>query len=142
MSSPPSTSNLVPSLRLRHLSDSYLISLLSLFDLASLLDRRDYNLNTIADWSEILSMGEQQRLSIIRAIIHQPDYCFLDESTSGLDMKNEELAYKVLMEYCPNTCFVSVGHRLTLMKYHQQLLTIEEGGKWRIRKILNGEVID
>ena len=38
-----------------------------------------------AHWNRMLSLGEQQRLGIARAILHAPDYLFLDEATASLD---------------------------------------------------------
>src|SRR5262249_61599185 len=38
-----------------------------------------------AHWNRMLSLGEQQRLGIARAILQAPDYLFLDEATASLD---------------------------------------------------------
>jgi ABC-type uncharacterized transport system fused permease/ATPase subunit len=37
-----------------------------------------------AHWNRMLSLGEQQRLGIARAILHAPDFLFLDEATASL----------------------------------------------------------
>jgi putative ATP-binding cassette transporter len=85
------------------------------------------------DWSEVLSLGEQQRLAFARILINKPRYAMLDEATSALDIKNEENLYRHLLG--TNTTFVSVGHRPTLMKYHQLHLKISEGEEWEIERI-------
>jgi vitamin B12/bleomycin/antimicrobial peptide transport system ATP-binding/permease protein len=46
-----------------------------------------------AHWTQILSLGEQQRLSIARAILHAPDYLFLDEATASIDELSEANLY-------------------------------------------------
>lgn len=74
------------------------------------------------DWSEVLSLGEQQRVAFARILITKPKYAILDEATSALDLKNEASLYEHLVE--TNTTFVSVGHRESLQKYHQFLLEI------------------
>ena len=46
----------------------------------------------------MLSLGEQQRIGIARAILHAPDYLFLDEATASLDEPSEEALYRLLHE--------------------------------------------
>ncbi|KAD4982006.1 hypothetical protein E3N88_18677 [Mikania micrantha] len=46
-------------------------------------------LDTINEWSSVLSLGEQQRLAFARLLLTRPDLVLLDESTSALDEANE-----------------------------------------------------
>ena len=43
-------------------------------------------------WSHILSLGEQQRVAIVRALLNRPAILFLDEATSAMDEQNELIA--------------------------------------------------
>lgn len=52
-------------------------------------------LDYVADWSGMLSLGEQQRLAFARLLLAAPKLALLDEATSALDTRNEELLYKV-----------------------------------------------
>ena len=52
-------------------------------------------LDYVADWSGILSLGEQQRLAFARLLLAAPKLALLDEATSALDTRNEGLLYKV-----------------------------------------------
>ena len=72
-----------------------------------------------ADWSHVLSVGEQQRLAFVRALIYKPVWLFLDEET-------EAKVYTLLMEEAQQTTLVSVGHRSTLNKYHQKVLYLDK----------------
>jgi len=45
-----------------------------------------------------LSVGEQQRIAIIRSIIHEPQWIFADEPTSALDNKNADQVISLLMD--------------------------------------------
>ncbi|MBD0313709.1 MAG: ABC transporter ATP-binding protein/permease, partial [Microcoleus sp. T3-bin5] len=82
------------------------------------------------DWAEILSLGEQQRLAFARLLLTEPRYAILDEATSALDLDNEQHLYEQLQ--ATQTTFVSVGHRVSLVKYHQQILELLGDGSWRL----------
>lgn len=79
-----------------------------------------------ADWSHVLSGGEQQRLAFVRALIYQPAWLFLDEATSALDESTEAAMYQLVAELLPATVVVSVGHRSTLNSLHQWELFIDK----------------
>eukprot|EP00879_Flechtneria_rotunda_P026551 GHRR01028321.1.p1 GENE.GHRR01028321.1~~GHRR01028321.1.p1 ORF type:complete len:773 (+),score=316.24 GHRR01028321.1:1160-3478(+) len=79
-------------------------------------------LDHMADWSGMLSLGEQQRLAFARLLLAAPKLALLDEATSALDTKNEALLYKALAD--SGTTVVSVGHRPTLVAYHEQVLQL------------------
>ncbi|MCV3217386.1 ABC transporter ATP-binding protein/permease [Plectonema radiosum NIES-515] len=74
------------------------------------------------DWSDVLSLGEQQRLAFARILVTKPKYAILDEATSALDVNNEENLYNLLLE--TGTTFISVGHRPTLNKFHQLIISV------------------
>jgi putative ATP-binding cassette transporter len=76
-------------------------------------------LNETAQWSEQLSPGEQQRIAFARVLLHKPDWVFLDESTSMLDIANEAHLYKILHERLPQCSVVSVGHHPSVDAFHQ-----------------------
>lgn len=84
-------------------------------------------LDEVADWSHVLSVGEQQRVAFARALLIAPEWLFLDEATSALDEETEVVMYNNLQNYLPDTTVISVGHRSTLAAYHQVVLRIEKG---------------
>ena len=88
-----------------------------------------------AHWNRILSLGEQQRLGIARAILHEPDYLFLDEATASLDEPSEARLYRLLQERLPRATMVSIGHRSTLLVFHDRHLTlVPDGARHRVRE--------
>lgn len=101
-------------------------------------------LDVLLDWSEVLSLGEAQRIAFARILIHQPAFCFCDEVTAALDAHNEEKLYSALARYAPRTCLVSVGHRPALLRHHSHVLHLQEGGQWQLLEIneKNKEDID
>lgn len=83
-------------------------------------------LELAADWSHVLSVGEQQRLAFVRAHVQRPAWLFLDEATSALDEETEAVMYGLLAELLPQTTVVSVGHRSTLNSFHSLALRLDK----------------
>ncbi|WP_276768519.1 ABC transporter ATP-binding protein/permease [Phascolarctobacterium succinatutens] len=104
------------------IDDTELIYLMVLCQIGYLKDKLDLE----ADWSHVLSVGEQQRLAFVRAHIQQPQWLFLDEATSALDEDTEANMYSLLQERLQQTTVVSVGHRSTLNKYHELVLRLNK----------------
>jgi vitamin B12/bleomycin/antimicrobial peptide transport system ATP-binding/permease protein len=81
-----------------------------------------------AHWNRMLSLGEQQRLGLARALLHAPKYLFLDEATASLDEPSEAALYKLLTEKLPATTIVSIGHRSTLNAFHERNIALVRHG--------------
>ena len=97
------------------------------------LDERFGGFDTKQDWADILSLGEQQRLTFARILVNNPKYAILDEATSALDLDNEERLYQHLQ--ASGTTYLSVGHRLTLANYHQLVLESQDT-TWQVKEPL------
>lgn len=81
-----------------------------------------------AHWNRMLSLGEQQRLGIARALLFAPDYLFLDEATASLDEPAEAALYRLIEQRLPKTTVVSIGHRATLSAFHTRRVTLIRQG--------------
>ena len=88
-----------------------------------------------AHWNRMLSLGEQQRLGLARALLHAPDYLFLDEATASLDEPSEAALYRLIEEKLPSTTIVSIGHRSTLQAFHQRnAVLVRDGEQFVLRE--------
>jgi putative ATP-binding cassette transporter len=81
-----------------------------------------------AHWNRMLSLGEQQRLGIARALLHAPDFLVLDEAPASLDEAAEATLYRLLHQRLPHATVVSIGHRSTLAAFHTRRLALVHQG--------------
>jgi vitamin B12/bleomycin/antimicrobial peptide transport system ATP-binding/permease protein len=83
-----------------------------------------------------LSLGEQERLALSRAILQAPDYLLLDEATASLDEPAEAALYRLLHERLKDATIVSIGHRSTLQAFHRRRLTlVPDGARYQLRDV-------
>ena len=126
------------------MTDDDLLEVLTKVDLGDLAARvgdgdPSKGLRTVLDWSNTLSLGEQQRLAFGRVLVNAPKLVILDEATSALDMVSEAKMYNLLRDLgkkelgrdgqlsAPGLTYVSVGHRPSLLAYHDQRLRLGGG---------------
>jgi putative ATP-binding cassette transporter len=105
--------------------DAKLAEVLQAVGLPRLTDR----LHEEAHWNRTLSLGEQQRLGVARALLQDPDYLFLDEATASLDEPSEAKLYALLHERLKGTTIVSIGHRSTLIGLHGRHVAFQPDGE-------------
>lgn len=104
--------------------DSELVRVLHEVHLPDLVKRFKGGLDEECDWSDTLSVGEQQRIAFARLLVRRPQMAFLDEATSALDTANERRLYSLMRQHVSS--FVSVGHRPSLLAFHTHVLFYDE----------------
>ncbi len=134
------------------LTDEDLLNIFEEIDLAELPMRAGdgdpiKGLDAVLDWSNTLSLGEQQRLAFGRVLVNQPRFVIMDEATSALDMVAEARMYQLLQNRAKKNfsgtnglsragmTYISVGHRPTLLVYHDTRLRLKGKDGYDIDKI-------
>jgi putative ATP-binding cassette transporter len=101
--------------------------------LAHLIERMDEN----ERWDRLLSGGELQRIAFVRALLHKPEWIFMDEATAALDDENQKAMMSIFREELRWTTLISVGHRPGLENFHDRTLHLvrtQEGARLTMRR--------
>lgn len=112
-------------------ADDEILAAIEKANLSGVLTRVEGDLSKTVDWTNVLSIGEQQRIAFARLLLRNPRFAFLDEATSALDEENQARLYEHLRG--SNIAYISVGHRSNLIRYHDRVLTLDHSGEWRIQ---------
>jgi len=86
------------------------------------LERFASRLDEEADWSVVLSGGEQQRVVLARAFLRRPDVLFMDEPTSNFDEATGRKLFSTLLGHLPDTTIISVGRTGSLAEFHGRVI--------------------
>lgn len=125
----------------RGLQDKMLVRILKEVNLDYLL-KRETNwsyLNTVAEWKNVLSGGEKQRMNFARILFHKPRFVVLDEATNAISVDMEDYLFNVLKKYKFN--FITISQRPSLIKYHDILLEINNNCSWQLQALGTTEAI-
>lgn len=126
-------------LRRGNSSDADLQEFLSVVQLGHLLEREGQGKgegqgwDAVADWIDVLSGGEKQRIAMARLFYHAPQFAILDECTSAVSMDVEDSMYS----YCRRAgiTLFTVSHRKSLWKHHEYYLQMDGRGSFEFKLI-------
>ncbi|MEJ8810561.1 ABC transporter ATP-binding protein/permease [Variovorax ureilyticus] len=121
---------LYPTQENTDVTDDRLQEILADVQLPDLLERVG-GFDAVQDWGKVLSMGEQQRLSFARVLVHSPEFVILDEATSALDDANEAALYERLKH--EGLTLISIAHRAAVIPFHTQVLRFGGDGSWELQ---------
>jgi ATP-binding cassette subfamily D (ALD) protein 3 len=118
-------------------TDADLLQLLRIVHLEYLVTREEQGWDTIADWADVLSGGEKQRIAMARLFYHKPQFAILDECTSAVSVDVEGIMYTYAKDV--GITLFTVSHRQSLWKYHEWLLRFDGEGGYSFGRLNPGE---
>lgn len=121
----------------RGVSDAELAAILDVLGIADLLQLRGRQapdshplagFDVEAEWNDVLSIGNQQRIAAARLFYHRPQYAILDECTSSLTPDAEKIMYDEAKRL--GITLMTVSHRRSLWRYHGWILQFDGQGEF------------
>jgi ABC-type multidrug transport system fused ATPase/permease subunit len=96
-------------------------------ELENFLEKINYNLNSdIHENGLNLSLGEQQRFGIARALYNESELFILDEPTSSLDKDTEEKFIEFLNKFSKMKTIILISHKFSNMKSCNKIFEIKQ----------------
>ena len=83
-------------------------------------------------WHDLLSLGEQQRISLVRLIYHRPVLAILDEATSALDDETEQAVMAEVIGKAGSMAMLVIAHRDSTLARCERRIEINGG---RLREV-------
>ena len=85
-----------------------------------------YNYN-VKERGVMLSQGQRQLISFLRAYLKNPSVLILDEATSSIDSNSEELIQNAILKITENKTSIIIAHRLSTILNSDKILVMDKG---------------
>lgn len=110
------------------ITDEKVMEAIRLVELQHIFPNKDALQNTyLSDKGDNLSEGERQRLALARIYLKNPNIVLLDEVTSALDYKTEDVILYNLFTFFQDKTMLMISHRLSVIKQFPRIIVISEG---------------
>ena len=110
-----------------HVSDEEIENVCKIVGLDHFIKTLPNGYNTITNDNESLSGGQKQLLTIARGMIKNAPFLILDEATSSVDTRTEELVQKAMDKLTHGRTSFIIAHRLSTIKNADLILMMNEG---------------
>ncbi len=101
---------------------------LNSFGLSALIEKFEDGLDTpVTPTTELISLGQKQIISFLRAIIRKPDLLIMDEATANIDTITEEILQSIIDKLPAKTTKVIIAHRFNTIKKADEIYFVNNG---------------
>ena len=111
----------------KNISDEQIINACKVVGLHHFIKTLPKGYDTILTDNETLSSGQKQLLTIARGMIKNAPFLILDEATSSVDTRTEELVQKAMDKLTEGRTSFIIAHRLSTIKNADLILMMNEG---------------
>lgn len=108
-------------------SDERIYEICKIVGLDHFIKTLPHGLDTVLSENDSVSAGQRQLLTIARAMTQNTPYLILDEATSNVDTRTEELVQKAMDKLTEGKTSFIIAHRLSTIKNADLILVIKEG---------------
>ncbi|OYU77545.1 MAG: ABC transporter ATP-binding protein [Alphaproteobacteria bacterium PA3] len=109
-------------------SDEQIWACLELASAANFVRQLPAQLDTVVGSTGVrLSVGEQQRIALARALLREPELLVLDEATSALDWENQKLVAEAVEKLRGKVTILTIAHRPSMIAFADQVVTFSQG---------------
>jgi ATP-binding cassette subfamily C (CFTR/MRP) protein 1 len=109
-------------------TDDEIINVMKKIGFDYIIKRSGQGLNQeIAEGGSNLSVGEKQLICITRAILRKTKIIVMDEATSSIDYKTEEMIQKAINELLNNSTFITIAHRIKTIIHYDRIMVLDNG---------------
>lgn len=119
--------------------DERILEGLKALNLGSVLEKAG-GVDVERNWGDILSLGEQQRLSFARVLLAEPRFVFLDHPSRGLSECHLGELLRLLRQQ--DITYLTLGDSMDDPRSYDRLLEIETDGSWRLRPPGGGDTME
>ncbi|WP_374930760.1 ABC transporter ATP-binding protein [Neobacillus driksii] len=118
------------NIRLNHnaVSNEEIIKAAKAVNIDSFFSMLPQGYNTmLGEEGTVLSAGQKQLLSFLRAIIADNDVLILDEATANIDTESEQAVQSALREMSKNRTTIIIAHRLSTIQQADKIIVLDKG---------------
>lgn len=97
-------------------------------NLTGLVKKFENGLDTqVTPTTEMISLGQKQLISFLRAIIRRPELLIMDEATANIDTITEGLLQQIIDKLPPATTKIIIAHRFNTIKKADEIYFVNNG---------------